>query len=436
MVPTRSAAVRIDRSGMPLRRDIAMNVVDGDPPARWHDVLVPGVHTERSTFALCLAMITGSDMAQVPFDPAGVGPWLAERGLGLVPVADAAAFAWAGPWIAWRPAAEGEGRRAVVMFGVPSGPIWDPAGTRDPVLGGFVVAPLDIAGWAPPTARRAGDRRRRGAPPGPTADRAGAQRRRGAGPPRARPGRRPLRRGRRDVRLGPPGQRPDARRRRRAAARSARSAGPVDHRRNVVVRGTDLGALIGRRFTLGEVLCEGRPQLRAVRAPRAPERRRGPAAAGAPRRTARRHRDRRRPSGWATRSRQRRRDDRERRGGRLARDEQVEVRQARERRVAVPPGGEAGEVLVGRALARGQEQRFAVPARNVQRAVVRGAAATTSRAARGAGRAGTTWPAFAHAAIWRKNPSRHPAELAADPACVAASRFAWPPEHVRAPRRR
>ncbi|MDP9384870.1 MAG: MOSC domain-containing protein, partial [Actinomycetota bacterium] len=33
---------------------------------------------------------------------------------------------------------------------------------------------------------------------------------------------------------------------------------PVDHRRNVVVRGTDLNALVGRRFRLGEVLCEGR----------------------------------------------------------------------------------------------------------------------------------------------------------------------------------
>jgi MOSC domain-containing protein YiiM len=32
----------------------------------------------------------------------------------------------------------------------------------------------------------------------------------------------------------------------------------VDHRRNVVVRGTDLNALVGRDFTLGEVRCRGR----------------------------------------------------------------------------------------------------------------------------------------------------------------------------------
>ena len=32
----------------------------------------------------------------------------------------------------------------------------------------------------------------------------------------------------------------------------------VDHRRNVVMRGTDLNALVGREFMLGEVRCRGR----------------------------------------------------------------------------------------------------------------------------------------------------------------------------------
>lgn len=32
----------------------------------------------------------------------------------------------------------------------------------------------------------------------------------------------------------------------------------IDHRRNVVVRGTDLNALIGHEFMLGEALCRGR----------------------------------------------------------------------------------------------------------------------------------------------------------------------------------
>jgi hypothetical protein len=33
--------------------------------------------------------------------------------------------------------------------------------------------------------------------------------------------------------------------------------GPIDHRRNVVVRGTDLNALVGREFTLGGLRCRG-----------------------------------------------------------------------------------------------------------------------------------------------------------------------------------
>ena len=99
--------------------------------------------------AACVAQIVGATAAEVPLGDDGVRLWLAERGLGLVPVADAAGFSWAGPWIARRPGRDGGGPRAVVMFGVPSGPIWDPAGTTDEVLGGYVVAPLDVAAWPP-----------------------------------------------------------------------------------------------------------------------------------------------------------------------------------------------------------------------------------------------------------------------------------------------
>lgn len=42
-----------------------------------------------------------------------------------------------------------------------------------------------------------------------------------------------------------------------ATCRTSSSA-LVDHRRNVVVRGTDLNALVGRGFTLGPVRCRGR----------------------------------------------------------------------------------------------------------------------------------------------------------------------------------
>ncbi|QEC50597.1 sulfurase [Baekduia soli] len=37
---------------------------------------------------------------------------------------------------------------------------------------------------------------------------------------------------------------------------AARGA-PVDHRRNVVVRGADLNAMVGHAFAIGEVVCRG-----------------------------------------------------------------------------------------------------------------------------------------------------------------------------------
>src|SRR4051812_22583376 len=93
-------------------------------------------HAERSTLAACIAHLVGTSAGEVPLDPEEQRARLSERGLGLVPVHDAATFSWAGPWIARRPARDGTGPRDVVMFGVPSGALWDPAGTTDEVLGG------------------------------------------------------------------------------------------------------------------------------------------------------------------------------------------------------------------------------------------------------------------------------------------------------------
>ena len=113
-------------------------------------------HTERSTLAACIAHVAGASASDVPLDRDEQRGWLAERGLGLVPVKDAAKFSWAGPWIALRPARDGGGLRAVVMFGVPSGAIWDPADTTDEILDGFVVAPLDFSAWPPDRAADVG----------------------------------------------------------------------------------------------------------------------------------------------------------------------------------------------------------------------------------------------------------------------------------------
>jgi hypothetical protein len=115
---------------------------------------------EFATFAACLATILELPMEEVPEVPAGedvtswrVVRWLGGLGMGLVPVADASSFDWAGPWIGWV-IAPGVERRAVVMYGVPSGVAWDPAGATETdgwrLDGGFVIAALDVALARPP----------------------------------------------------------------------------------------------------------------------------------------------------------------------------------------------------------------------------------------------------------------------------------------------
>src|SRR5205085_679984 len=83
-----------------------------------------------------------------------VSRWLGGLGLGLAPVADPSSFSWAGPWIARvRPRGSAEAR-FVVMYGVPSGLVWDPAGDGALVEGsieaGFLVAAADVALALPP----------------------------------------------------------------------------------------------------------------------------------------------------------------------------------------------------------------------------------------------------------------------------------------------
>jgi hypothetical protein len=71
--------------------------------------------------------------------------WLAERNLGLVPIADATTFSWPGHWLARVQTADGD--HAVVMFGSPSGPLFDPAGALaggGTIEEGWLVASLDL----------------------------------------------------------------------------------------------------------------------------------------------------------------------------------------------------------------------------------------------------------------------------------------------------
>jgi hypothetical protein len=98
-------------------------------------------------FRECLELVLGQ---AVPEAAPGVdaeifwSQWLAQRNLGLVPVAEPERFSRAGAWIALF----GPERRAVALFGSPPGPILDPTGVladgERSLRAGFVVAPLDL----------------------------------------------------------------------------------------------------------------------------------------------------------------------------------------------------------------------------------------------------------------------------------------------------
>jgi MOSC domain-containing protein YiiM len=220
---------------------------------------------EAASFAACLATILELPVEDLPrpapgADPAtgwGMSRWLGGFGLGLARIADPASFSWPGPWIAHVIAPD----RYVVMYGVPSGVVWDPAGGPEVepahIEDGFLVAAADIA-LAMPT---------QAAPP----SRAGAVEAiavaPSAGEPaqlldsvRALPGRglegdRHVS-GKGTFPSGPPGSALTM-----IEAEVCESFDPPlepsQHRRNVVTRGIDLNALVGYEFTIGEVRCRG-----------------------------------------------------------------------------------------------------------------------------------------------------------------------------------
>ena len=183
--------------------------------------------------------------------------WLAERNLGLVPIAEPAAFAWPGRWLARVRAADED--HAVVMFGSPSGALFDPAGacsSGGTIVEGWLLAPLDLG---LPHEQPYGAEERVGSVVGLfVAPQAEA----------------PLVRVERATALTGRGLQGD-----RYAAGVGTFSGPgrgyqltlveaealdtvgvawQEARRNIVTRGVDLNALVGRRFAVGSVECVGR----------------------------------------------------------------------------------------------------------------------------------------------------------------------------------
>jgi hypothetical protein len=110
----------------------------------------------------CVATILELSFDDLPHpaaeeDPATgwtVSRWLGGLGLGLAALADPASFSWPGPWIARVRSPAREESRFVVMYGVPSGMVWDPTDTGerpdDVVEEGFLLAAADIALAMPP----------------------------------------------------------------------------------------------------------------------------------------------------------------------------------------------------------------------------------------------------------------------------------------------
>ena len=242
----------------------------------------PDIPVLTRSFAACLASMIEVPVARLPLPQlellGAVGEWrnwLAGSGLGLVPIADAAKFNWPGYWIALlgTPAQHSDSSEdwtAVLMFGTPSGVVFSPqdssllgrASLELPVERGYVLGNFDpalpalaalpsirgtveaiaIAATATGPMRLVGEAQAL-AGRGLAGDRYAAKS--GTFTPSDGGGRGY------DLTLI------------RAEVLDElvlaedRRLGYAEARRNLVTRGVDLNALVGRRFRVGEVECVG-----------------------------------------------------------------------------------------------------------------------------------------------------------------------------------
>jgi hypothetical protein len=229
----------------------------------------PGLPLEAGTFLACLQTVLDLEPGRLPElsadeDPASgwtISRWLGGLGLGIARIAEPATFTWAGPWIARvRPPGQ-ERSRFVVMYGVPSGVVWDPAGEgeidRASVQEGYLIAASDIALALPPrpsVPTRAGAVEAIWISPA-AGEPARAQRSVNALCGRGLEGDRHVA-GTGTFPSGLPGSALTL-----VEAEVCESfeppLGPDEHRRNVITRGVELNGLVGHEFTVGRVRCRG-----------------------------------------------------------------------------------------------------------------------------------------------------------------------------------
>jgi hypothetical protein len=234
-----------------------------DPPAS-------GGRLQRSV-AACLAAVLDLDIDDIPLpDERHPEPWtvwrnwLAQRALGLVPINEPSEFNWPGPWLALLGAADGAGQVGAVAFGSPPGIAWHPFGgpeTFDAVEAGYLVAPADVALWSQKQDKtKRADGTVEAIVLGPQAEAALLS----VQTARAHAGR---------------GLEGDRYFERRGTFSNIYSRGhdltlieaevldelsfpggplaPEEARRNIITRGVDLNALVGKRFRVGDVECLG-----------------------------------------------------------------------------------------------------------------------------------------------------------------------------------
>jgi hypothetical protein len=243
------------------------------------DEAVPAV---TRSFAACVASVTETPIADVPQPQADLAgaishwrSWLAGRGAGLVTLAKPATFNWPGYWLAvlGRPGLtpDADELTAVLMFGTPSGVVLSPqdpdlvgrAATDLPIREGYVLCGLDPAFTAPttPLPRLTGTvaaiaLAERATGEMHTVGHAMALANRGLDGDRYA------------VKAGTFTPANDTARGYDLTLIQAevldsltlpdgRTLGYAEARRNIVTRGIDLNALVGRRFRVGDVECLG-----------------------------------------------------------------------------------------------------------------------------------------------------------------------------------